>query len=95
MLPNKQIQTLEQRYAALDEALDREIAFLRMQAATIPTTPWQKERQVLLANVAIETILRIYADTLPDTLRFRVYELTDVRNALLCRGIQGKREVQP
>lgn len=94
MPTDEQITYLEQRHAALDEALDREITFLRKQEATIPTTQWQKEKQVLLANVAIETILRLYADTLPDALRFRIYELTDIRSALLCRGIQrnkGKR----
>jgi hypothetical protein len=94
MPTDEQIEYMEQRHAALDEALDREITFLRKQEATIPTISWQKERQVLLANVAMETILRLYADTLPDALRFRVYELTDVRSALLCRGIQHKREVQ-
>lgn len=26
---------------------------------------------MLFANVAVETILRLYADTLPDALRFR------------------------
>jgi hypothetical protein len=92
-ISDEQIKHIERRHAALDEALDREITFLRMQEATIPTTPWQKERQVLLANVAMETILRLYADTLPDALRFRVYELTDVRNALMCRGIRAKSEV--
>lgn len=46
---------------------------------------------MLLANVAIETILRLYADTLPDALRLRVYELTNLRSILLCRGMQGKR----
>lgn len=48
---------------------------------------------MLLVNVVIETILRLYADTLPDALRFRVYDLTNVRSILLCCGVQCRSEV--
>lgn len=88
MSTNEQTTNLEQRHAVLEKALDREIAFLRRQYTTIPTTPEEKGKQVLLANVAIETIVRLYADLLPDALRLRVYQLTDLRSKLLCRGVR-------
>lgn len=79
---------IEQRYAALGESLEQHITLLARRLEEVPTTWEQRDGQVSEANSAVETILRLYADILPDDLKWRVYRLTELRSRVICRGIQ-------